>query len=496
MRKRNQPTEGVRARRYRRLQLLRGVAFASVCAGIFAFAMSLLLFRTNPERITLTDWAATRAFSGKFSAAELRDTYKASHAAYKQYIKRDTIAIDHKRIDQSFDRVRSEAELVQVLSELISFSEDGYARLFTQAENDHIFALLTGKDIGVELQFNLDWQTNRWKVSNCPPESSAARAGIQVGDELISVGNNSVHVFGNGWQAGQNIQNALNNGILGSTVNVVVRRGEDFISAEVERVIVGSAPPIDVSQPWNPFTFQQMTESKVIRIISMYHPDALTSFRKELENAQRDGFKGIVLNLTEAFSGDPETGLRMAAMLVDHGVLANRISITADGALEMTTWEVKDREVWKTTKGPYPLLKDGTISKQAKQDDRKERLDWPVALFKGQVAISVNNITRGAGEVIAQAAKQDPSRFVLVGHEWTGGKGTGLTYYPVGTGYVLRLSTSFWLQPDGKPIEGVGIEPDVGADPQADPTAVAGVILQSRLQVVPKPQLPPDMPEK
>ena len=57
---------------------------------------------------------------------------------------------------------------------------------------------------------------------------------------------------------------------------------------------------------------------------------------------------------------------------------------------------------------------------------------------------------------------------------------------------MLRLSTSFYLQPDGTALEGKGIEPDIGANPQADPTAFATFILADRLQVVPAPILPPE----
>lgn len=485
-------TEGVRARRYRRLQLWRGVVLALAAGAVLAFGLMLVLFRSQPERITLNDWASTRAFSGKYSHAELRDAYKASHAAYKHYIRREQIAIDHSAIDKSFDRVRSEAELIAVLSDLVRLSEDPYARIWSKSENDHFFAVVTGKHVGVELGFNMDWRNNRWVVQFCPPESSAGRAGIMVGDELVSIGSDSVHVFGKGWQAGEKITAALNNGILGSAVDVVVRRGDEFISASVERIITGAVPGLEAQHPWNPLSVgAPMTNARVIRFITLYHPDVVSSLQAELEAANRAEVKGVVLNLTEGFGGEPETGIRVAAMFMEKGVICNRISVTASGALEMHTWEVKDGTVWLHTKGPFAVAADGTIDKVASSPEKSEKLDWACNLFKGQVVLSVGRDTRGAGEVIVAALKQDPARFVTVGTFWTGGRGIGQTHYEIGSGYVLRLSTSFWLQPDGKPIESVGIEPDRGVPPFADPTQFATMVLADRLQVLPLPVRPP-----
>jgi C-terminal processing protease CtpA/Prc len=490
MRKQDQP--GVRARRYRRLQLQRGLLLALAVSFCCAAVSSVFFFRPRAEVITGSDWAKTRAFSGKYSAEELRDTYKASHAAYKLYIKRDQLIIDHSRIDKSFDQVRSEAELVQVISELITIAEDPYAQVFRQNEADHIFAVQGGKQVGVELRFNFDWQSNRWKVAHCPPESSAARAGIIVGDELLSIGSRSVHTFGAGWQAGQGIEAALANGLLGSTVEVVVRRGEDFITAEVERVIVGAYPSLASGIPWNPLQSGQLNNARVIQIVTLYHPDIVKSFHDELISANRAGQQGIVLNMTEGFGGDPEAALRIAAMLMEKGVISNRITVTEQGELLMRVWEVKDGKVWEHTKGPFALAADGSLDTKPKEADKSVALDWPCGVFKGQVIVSVSNWTRGAGEVIVGALKgNDSTRFVLVGSEWTGGRGTGQTYIPVGADYVLRLSTSFTLLPDGKPIEGKGLMPDVGVDPNMDPTQAATVILARRLQVVPAPIGPP-----
>lgn len=489
MRKRN-AGEGIRSRQYRRMQLLRGFVCAVLVAVVFGAILSaVLLTGSRKERITLNDWANTRAFSGKYSHAELRDAYKASHAAYKHYVRRDQMPIDHSKIDKAFDKVRNEADLVAVLNELNTMSGDPYVRLWSQNEYDHFFAVVNGMQVGVELGFNFDWQNNRWVVQYCPPESSAARAGIQVGDELISLDADSVHVFGQGWQAGQLIEAKLNNGLLGSTINVVVRRDGEFITADVERIATRGFPALDSNMFWSPFQSRQVENARVIRFISLFHVEAISSLQAELEAANRNKVDGLVLDLTEGFGGDQENGMRIAAMFLEKGVIAHRISVTAEGSLLMHTWEVKDGKVWLHTKGPYSVT-DGKVGEFPKEQPKSEQLDWPCGVFKGQVVISVSDMTRGAAEVIVAALISDKSRCEVVGSSWTGGKGCGLSHYMLGSGYVLRLSTSFFLKPDGKPIEGVGIEPTIGVNPNMDPTSVATMVLANRLQVVPKPVLP------
>ena len=73
--------------------------------------------------------------------------------------------------------------------------------------------------------------------------------------------------------------------------------------------------------------------------------------------------------------------------------------------------------------------------------------------------VLVNSSSASASEIVA-GALQDHGRARIVG-EKTYGKGSVQTVMPLGEGSALKLTTSRYLTPSGRSINGTGIEPDV-----------------------------------
>lgn len=75
------------------------------------------------------------------------------------------------------------------------------------------------------------------------------------------------------------------------------------------------------------------------------------------------------------------------------------------------------------------------------------------------VVVLVNSASASAAEIVA-GALQDHGRARLVG-EKTYGKGSVQTVMPLGEGSAIKLTTSRYLTPSGRSINGTGIEPDI-----------------------------------
>lgn len=75
----------------------------------------------------------------------------------------------------------------------------------------------------------------------------------------------------------------------------------------------------------------------------------------------------------------------------------------------------------------------------------------------------VNNRTASASEIVA-GALQDQERSILVGQR-TYGKGTVQQIFSLSDGSSVHITSAEWFTPEGRPIDGIGLEPDIAMIP-------------------------------
>ena len=75
------------------------------------------------------------------------------------------------------------------------------------------------------------------------------------------------------------------------------------------------------------------------------------------------------------------------------------------------------------------------------------------------MVVLVDHFSASSGEVLA-GALQDHHRAIISGNT-TFGKGSVNVLYRLNDGSGLYITTARWLTPNGRLIEGYGIEPDV-----------------------------------
>lgn len=104
------------------------------------------------------------------------------------------------------------------------------------------------------------------------------------------------------------------------------------------------------------------------------------------------------------------------------------------------------------------FLESGTLVTVVERGRRQRRLAHPGA-FTGALVVLVDRYTASAAELVA-AALAEHGRARLVG-EPTFGKGSVQTYFPLADGGALRLTTGWYLTPNGNSLETKGIAPHV-----------------------------------
>ncbi len=145
-------------------------------------------------------------------------------------------------------------------------------------------------------------------------------------------------------------------------------------------------------------------------------------FAEAMKTLKAEGLRGLVIDLRGNPGGMLTTAVRLADLLLDEGRVI--VSVQSRRGREEVFAAERDND-----------------------------------LFRGPVAVLIDGTSASASEILAGALR-DHRRAVLVG-ETSFGKGSvqSVLGFPGGDG--LKLTTARYLLPDGKAINGTGVEPDV-----------------------------------
>jgi carboxyl-terminal processing protease len=316
-------------------------------------------------------------------------------------------------VDRIDDHVLVESAIRGIIKEL----GDQHSSYLDASQYEEIRINTSGNYTGVGLDVSLD----DGKVTVVEPLAGApaAQAGILPGDVVVSVDDVPVD------QA--NIEETVNRmrGAVGTPVTVgVMRDGAD-----------------------EPLRFAlTRTAVHVKTVSSEYLGNGLAYFRLTAfaESTPRDLARA-------AIAAKAEAGGKLVGVILD---LRNNPGGVLDAAIEVADSFLTDGLIVRGT----GRIRQARFEQFATVGDELEGV--PAVLI-------VNGGSASASEIVA-GALQDHHRARIVG-EKTYGKGSVQTVMPLGEGGAIKLTTSRYLTPAGRSINGTGIDPDVlvhNADPQ------------------------------
>ena len=349
--------------------------------------------------LSSTVWNALTA-RGKAVAAPLDPTIE-SAALVAEVIDR----VRREYVDSVDDKRIVEAAIRGIVADL-----DQHSTFLDAEQYEDIRISTTGNYTGVGLDVNLEGG----KVTVVAPleGAPAERAGILPGDVVSAV--DDVPVDADDVAA-----------------SVARMRGESGTSVTLDVLRPGSATPLHFALT--------RSEVQVKTVQSEYLGNGLAYVRlssfaettaRDLEKAAREltaasGRKellGLVLDLRSNPGGLLDAAVRVADAFLDSGVI-----VSGTGRMRKAQFE-----------------------QSADAGDVLE--DVPTVVL-------VNAASASASEIVA-GALQDHERARIVG-EKTYGKGSVQTVMPLGEGSAIKLTTSRYLTPSGRSINGSGIEPNV-----------------------------------
>ncbi|HEX9190994.1 MAG TPA: S41 family peptidase [Candidatus Deferrimicrobiaceae bacterium] len=241
-------------------------------------------------------------------------------------------------------------------------------------------------------------------------DTPAARAGLQAGDRIVRIENESTK--------NMNVMDAVKRlrGEPGTKVTITIVRESspeaktytitrDIIKIKSVRTkyLGDGIGYIRLAQ------FQQDSHAEVER--------AIQGFLKE-----KDGLKGLVLDLRNNPGGLLDQAVKIADEFIESGLI-----VYTDGRVE-------------AQKTKYAARREGTHT------------GFPIVVL-------VNAGSASASEIVA-GALQDHGRAIILGQR-TFGKASVQTILPLDDGSALRLTTARYYTPNGRSIQAKGIEPDI-----------------------------------
>lgn len=318
--------------------------------------------------------------------------------------------------NESLDDYELDAATQELLNAFSEVTDDPYLRYYTSDRYATYVQENAGKHAGIGALFSE--KGGSAYVVDIFPESSAEKAGVQVGDFVVAIDGDRSQL----WTQTEVI-NALSRD-EGESVVVTWRRpatldaagGEEFITTLRCSEYSEQNVKAELHEKVGYITLKQLTQ------------DASSLVLEAIEDLTTQGAESFVLDIRDNPGGYLTQAVETASLFVKSGVI-----------------------VGIETKEEHDTTKSATGS----------------AVTDAPLVVIVNANTTAAAEVLAAALK-DNDRATIVG-KTTLGKGSVQVVKPLSFGGALRYTAAYYKSPLGYEINGVGVVPHISVDASLEP---------------------------
>lgn len=284
--------------------------------------------------------------------------------------------------------------------------EDPYSEYYTPEELEDLMNQSEGIYYGIGAYVSLDTATQLPKISGIIEGAPAEDAGLRAEDLIYKIDDQETY----GLSLTEAV--ALIKGPEGTTVTLtIIRDGEtDYLDITLPRRKVES-PTVD---------FEMLDEETAYIQITEFDDITVDQFEDAMKQANSAGMKGLILDLRANPGGNLSAVVEIARMILPEGLIV----YTEDKAGKRVEYSC----------------------------DGKNEIDVPLVVL-------VDGNSASASEILAGAI-QDYGVGTLVGTT-TYGKGIVQQIFSMKDDSAVKITISGYFTPNGRNIHGIGIEPDV-----------------------------------
>lgn len=288
---------------------------------------------------------------------------------------------------------------------------DKYTVYYDEDETKALMESTSGTFSGVGATLTKDADTGYATIVNVYEDSPAEKAGLKAGDILEKIDDHEV--------GDEQLDTVVSwiKGEKGTDVKItVLRDGEEL-------ELTATRDTIEVKT-----VSYEMKENQIGYIrVSEFDTVTYDQFKEALDDLEKQGMQGLIVDLRNNPGGSLDTVTNMLRLLLPEGTIVS----------------TKDKN-GKTDE----ITCDGTHE------------------FKKTMAVLVNQYSASASEIFSGAV-QDYGTAKIVGVT-TYGKGVVQQLMDLGDGTCLKVTIAEYYTPNGRSINGKGVEPDVEVEYQYD----------------------------
>ena len=291
---------------------------------------------------------------------------------------------------------------------LVDGLEDKYSEYISAKDYSAYLESLFGTETyyGVGITFLNQPIESGFYVIAVNTKGPAYAAGVRKGDIIVSVNGESALSYD-----GDGLRDHIR-GELGTSVTIGLLRGETSYEVEIERAEI----------PTESVVYEMLDDGIAYIQISEFIGDTGKDFTAALKKAEQAGAKGLIIDLRDNGGGLVSSAISVADDLMDKGVVVSTINHSG----KTSTYTTGNGR----TELPYVVL--------------------------------INGNTASASEILS-AGIQDNKEGTIIG-TLSFGKGIIQNVTTLSDGSAVKYTELQYLSPNGNPIHGVGITPDIEID--------------------------------
>ncbi len=309
------------------------------------------------------------------------------------------------------------------VEEMLKRLDDPHTVFFTQKEYQNFLNSMDLSFSGIGVYIELE--PRGLEIVGIIPGSPAEEAKLKTGDIIAQVGGQSLAGLS------QDAATTLIKGPEGTTIDIVVLRGEERLSLKVARRAV-EVPTV---------SGEMLNEDIGYVAIESFGETTEELFEQVIKELDKQGADAWVMDLRNNPGGYLDSALSLAGYFIG----------------EQTALQTKDRS-------------------QKFEPYQAEKQEFIIA----EPVIFLTNENSASASEILTAVVKDYQKAAVVGTN-TYGKGSVQSLWQLTDGDVLKITVAKFYSPYGKEINGIGISPDVEIL-ENDPLEMAVLMLAGSIQ--------------